>query len=439
MYTRGAGNRASAMQKIRSRRSPSTTAKRRSGAPPAARDGTPALFRTLKAYVGFDGRDSRLLAAFYRHVEPHLDAIVDDFYDRIEADPGAARVITGGPEQIGRLKQTLRQWLVRALRGPHDLEFAILQSRIGRRHVGVALDQSYMVTGMNVFREHLNRILFQAFPRRSPRSIATQRAFVKVMDIVLALMLETYREDLLRKILRAEQNATVRRLAALGEVAASIAHEIRNPLAGINGAIQILGQEIAPEDSRQAVLREIQGEIRRLDERVNDLLLYARPSTPRREPVRPRELLETTVRALAEDPMFRDVHVSIRASGGLPAFSLDPGQIRQVLVNLVLNAVQAMGGAGRIELVARLATGGALELVVEDSGPGVPAHLAEEIFRPFFTTRPHGTGLGLAISRKIAESHGGSLTAGRGKAGGARFVLSLPVPEDAPPFHAPVG
>ena len=427
------------MQKIRSRRSPSAPAKRRPGAPPAAADGTPALFRTLKEYVGFDGRDSRLLAAFYPRVAPHLDAIIDDFYDRIEADPAAARVITGGAAQVGRLKQTLRQWLVRTLRGPHDLEFATIQSRIGHRHVGVALDQSYMVAGMYVFREHLNRILFTAYPRRSPRSVATQRAFVKVLDIVLALMLETYRENLLRKILQAEQNATVRRLAALGEVAASIAHEIRNPLAGISGAIQILGREIPPEDPRQAVMLEIQGEIRRLDERVHDLLLYSRPSTPRREPIRPREFLEATVRLLAEDPIFRNVRVVIHASSALPPCPLDPGQIRQVLVNLVLNAVQAIGGTGRVDLAARPVAGGALELVVEDSGPGVPAHLAEEIFRPFFTTRAHGTGLGLAISRKIAESHGGSLTVGRGKAGGARFALSLPAPGDAPPFHPPVG
>lgn len=427
------------MHTPRSRRSRSRSAERRAAAPAAGDDAAPGLLLALKAYVGFGAGDARLLASFYPRVAPRLDAIVDDFYRRIEADPGAARVITGGREQVERLKRTLRQWLVRVLRGPHEAEFARLQSLIGRRHVSVSLEQSYMVTGMHVFREHLDRILADAFPRRGPRCEATRRAVAKILDIVLALMLETYREDSLRRILRAEQNATVRRLAALGEVAASIAHEVRNPLAGIDGAIQILGREMGPDDPRQALLREIQAEIRRLDERVNDLLLYARPSTPRREPVRPRQLLESAVRVLAGDPMLNGIRVAIRAPRSLPAFPLDPGQIRQVLVNLVLNAAQAMSGAGRVDLEARPAAGGALELAVEDSGPGVAAGIAEAIFRPFFTTRPHGTGLGLAISRKIVETHGGSLTLARGRSGGARFVLTLPPPDDAPPVHAEVG
>ncbi|MBI4168516.1 MAG: hypothetical protein HY510_01110 [Acidobacteria bacterium] len=384
------------------------------------------LFETLRAYVGFRKQDSALLASFYRHVKPQMDTIIDDFYARIRANPQAARAITGGPAQVERLKNTLRDWLVRVLRGPHDAEFAQLQSRIGHRHVAVGLQQSYMVAGISVIREHLDRILLKAGPRTAHRSAEIQRAYLRLLDIALALMLETYREDSLKKILLAEQNATSRRLAALGEVAASIAHEIRNPLAGISGAIQVLGQEGNAHGSRRDILDEILREVNRLDGRVNDLLLYARPSTPNREPVRPRELLRSTVRALAGEPRLEKVRVNIRSPGDLPPFPLDPAQIQQVLVNLVLNAAQAMNGTGAIDLLARGLDGGSLEIAVEDSGPGVPPELVHEIFRPFFTTRRDGTGLGLAISRKIVEAHGGSLDVEARRGGGARFFFVLP-------------
>jgi len=396
------------------------------------------LFERVCAHIGFDAEDSALLAAFHPKVEPHLHAIVDDFYARILADPAARRVLTGGHRQVERLKGTLLAWLERVLKGPHDAEFAVLQSRIGAAHVRVGLEQSHMVTGMHVLREHLNRIFLEACPRRTPRSAATQRAIFRVLDVALALMLETYREAMLRRLLQAEQNATMRRLAALGEVATSIAHEIRNPLAGISGAIQVLQVESRPDDPRQEILREILHEIQRLDERVNDLLLYARPSPLIREPVKAGELLRSTVSVLREDPMFKQIRVATRAPKGIRPFPLDSGQMQQVLVNLVLNALQAMNGSGEIRLFARAAAARALEIAVEDDGPGVPDEIAEEIFKPFFTTRRHGTGLGLAISRKIVESHGGSLSLERSRSGGARFVIHLPFPEDEPAIHTPM-
>jgi signal transduction histidine kinase len=385
------------------------------------------LFRRASAYVGFGPEDSRLLAAFHRDVEPQLDAIVEDFYARIEGSPDALKVFTGGAAQIARLKGVLRAWLVRFLEGPQDDEFALLQARIGRTHVAVGLDQWYMVGGLNVFREHLNRILYATHAGRPEHAAATQRAFVKLLDITLALMLETFREDYLRAVLEAEQNATLKRLAMIGEVAASLAHEIRNPLAGISGAIQVLRDTPLRED-RPDILEAVLEEVRRLDGRVNDLLLYARPTTIRRAPVEVGDLLRSTIQMLASDPQMGTVEVEMGSDGPGPVFPLDADAVRQVLVNLVLNAAQALEGQGRIRIEVRHANGGPLEIAVEDSGPGVPPGLAGEIFRPFFTTRRGGTGLGLAISRKIAESHGGTLEVEAGSGGGARFVLTLPLP-----------
>jgi signal transduction histidine kinase len=112
-------------------------------------------------------------------------------------------------------------------------------------------------------------------------------------------------------------------------------------------------------------------------------------------------------------------------------FPVDPALIQQVAVNLILNAAEAIGGTGVVGLETRIVDGGALEIAVQDSGPGVPAELAEEIFRPFFTTRRGGTGLGLAISRKLVESHGGRLRVEPAPGGGARFILVLPPPAPA--------
>ncbi|MBI3447916.1 MAG: hypothetical protein HY049_03215 [Acidobacteria bacterium] len=386
------------------------------------------LCARVKAYVGLTDEDSALVAKFLTEVRPRIPEIIEDFYARIEEDAEAVRVLVGGRAQVERLKATLAVWLERTLRGPHDEEFAVLQAAIGARHVAVGLDQSFMVTGMNVFREHLGGILLRGKPRAAAKAVAIQVAYARVLDVSLALMLETYRVDWLRKILQTEQNATFKRLASIGEVAAVIAHETRNPLAAISGAIQVFSGDLPRDDPKQAIVAEILGQIRRLDERVNDLLIYARPATPSRSDVDPMDLIRTTARLLADDPLMKHVRVTFGGDRALPPFPMDGAQVQQVLVNLVLNAAQAMGGKGNIRISAKRPPAGGLQIAVEDDGPGVRADLAETIFQPFFSTRRSGTGLGLAISRKIAESHDGTLTLDLTSASGSRFVIWLPAP-----------
>lgn len=392
------------------------------------------LFERIKVYVGWTESDSRFLASLYPRVEPHLDEIVEDFYGRILRDPGTRRALTEGEEQIQRLKGSLREWLIRLLKGPHDEEFALLQGRVGRVHVKVGLDQIYMVTGAQVFRQHICRVICEDDPREQRDCLSVLEAVDKALTIVLSLMLEAYRDDFLRKVLESEKSATTRRLAALGEVAASLAHEIKNPLAGISGAIQVLSQDLDSGDSRNEVLREILREIGRLDERVNDLLMYSKPASPSRDATRPADILETTRRILMGDPASDGVRLHFQASPDLEEFPVDRGQIQQVLVNLVLNAIQALKGEGEIWIEAASPGSGILRLSVEDNGPGVRPQDLEKIFRPFYTTRKQGTGLGLSISRRLIEAHGGTLEAGPGSRGGARFVIHLPSPstEDSP-------
>ncbi|HET9482200.1 MAG TPA: ATP-binding protein, partial [Candidatus Polarisedimenticolia bacterium] len=166
-------------------------------------------------------------------------------------------------------------------------------------------------------------------------------------------------------------------------------------------------------------------QIRRLDERVRDLLVYSRKVSLNVESVEPSVLIQSTLALLSEEPLLREVETHVAVAPRIGTHPMDRGQMQEVLVNLIRNAATAMEGTGALYIQAERREGGVLALIVEDTGPGVPPEKLEEIFTPFVTTRPEGTGLGLAIARRTLEAHGGSLVCQRG-ARGARFVASLP-------------
>ena len=383
------------------------------------------LFDEMKRYVGFSDEDARLLALFHPIASPHLTAVADQFYDRI-INHSAARDVFSGMDQVNRLKATLVVWAGRLFTGPHDEEYFRLRARIGRVHVEIGLRQMYMFTAMNVMRDSFQQIANRELAHDPELKERIMRSIHRILDLDLAIMLETYREDYIAKIHRSEQQAAIKRLAAIGEVAASVAHEVRNPLAGISGAVEILRDDLPPDSPRREVIREVLSAIRRLDERVRDLLIYSRTVTLAIEPVNPAELIRATLSLLSEEPMIRDVRLHVDASEDLGGHPMDRGQLQEVLVNLIRNAADAMQGHGDIFIEAHRNLGGEMRLIVEDTGPGVPEDRIEEIFRPFVTTRPQGTGLGLAISRRTLDAHGGSLICERGSRGGARFIATLP-------------
>jgi hypothetical protein len=234
--------------------------------------------------------------------------------------------------------------------------------------------------------------------------------------------------------------ARAERLASLGELAASVAHEIKNPLAGIAGAVRILAEDMPASDSRKEIMGEILAQIRRLDGTVCDLLTFARPGGPKVGPCALHQILDRVLLVLAEDPSASNVRVVREYQSDLPPVLADGKLLEQVFFNLLLNAVQAIGGQGTITLrtargeadVAR--TDGAplgphLEVRVIDTGPGIPTHLLREIFTPFFTTKPRGIGLGLAITRRIVEEHGGRISGENLPGQGAMFRICLPLEE----------
>jgi PAS domain S-box-containing protein len=213
-------------------------------------------------------------------------------------------------------------------------------------------------------------------------------------------------------------------LAQLGKMAAIVAHEVRNPLAGIRGALQVIGKRLGPQTQEFAVVQEVISRVDGLSEIVQDLLQFARPRQPMLAPVPVREFLEAAVSVVRRDPAL--AHVSIDVSADDSIVKGDAGQLQQALLNLLINGAQAMQGQGRLTVTATQETG-TCTIRITDEGPGIPADVREHLFEPFFTTKHRGTGLGLATARKILDSNGGSLTLECPPGGGTTAVISVPL------------
>lgn len=218
------------------------------------------------------------------------------------------------------------------------------------------------------------------------------------------------------------------RLRAIGQLSAGVAHEIRNPLAGIATTAEVLSGKLEPGDDRLRYIRVILDEVTRLDGIVRNLLAFARPPRPTIAPCSVDELLERIRSLVGDQAQARGVVLQAVSAEPAIACLADASQITQVLLNLALNAVQACGAGDRVAVSARPESAGAREWIIidiEDTGPGVPREIRATLFDPFVTTRAQGTGLGLAISRQIVEDHHGSLTCAFLERG-TRFTVKIP-------------
>jgi signal transduction histidine kinase len=207
-------------------------------------------------------------------------------------------------------------------------------------------------------------------------------------------------------------------------LAAVIAHEVKNPLAGIRGAIQVIGRRFDHDTTAAPVLKEVINRIDSLDQMMKDMLLFARPPKPRLAPTDVVPLVEVTASLLTQDPALKDIDVDI--AGAAPAIRADAELLKIVFQNLLINGAHAMNGRGRLT-VQVTAADAACSIAFIDAGPGIPADVLEKVFTPFFTTKSRGTGLGLPTVKRLVEAHRGHIAIDCPPTGGTRVLVRLPL------------
>jgi len=222
------------------------------------------------------------------------------------------------------------------------------------------------------------------------------------------------------------QMSRAEHLATLGELAAGLAHEIRNPLAGIAGVVEIIGRDLPEGSPGREVWTEIHGEIQRIQKTLNQLLNYSRPRAPEFAVAPLRVAAERAVRLVRQQATSRPIEIKLVNTSELAPCEHDAAQIEQMLVNLLFNAIQAIEGTGSVELRLEPRDGMAA-ITVSDTGRGIPPEQLDKIFRPFFTTKGQGTGLGLSLARRIVEAHGGQIEVSSVVQKGTRFTILLPL------------
>lgn len=377
-----------------------------------------SLIEDIQAYIGFDADDAEALAAFLPVARPHFPRIAAHFYDLILEHPSAHAAITGGTAQVERLKKTLVGWMESGLAGPHDEAYFEKRSRIGRVHVEIGLPQRFMFTAMNVIRLDF-RDLVRTHLADAETAQRTSDALDKLFDMELAIMLGAYQADSEERLRQRE------RLAVVGQIAASIGHELRNPLGVIRSSSFLLGRYVDDEKAKRHVAK-IDHQVERCSRIIEGLLELTRERPVTRSHVEIGPLVEEVTADLRESGVLSaDVDVTFSAvDDGARAVDADPAMLRQVVSNLVENAVAA-GAAQHVAVTARRTDEGT-EISVLDDGRGFPAEVLPRAFEPLVSSRPHGTGLGLALVHAIARRHGGRAEAANRPEGGARVTVVLP-------------
>jgi len=348
-------------------------------------------------------------------MRPHFDAAIVEMSQRISAAvrdlPHVEAVFAGAGENH---TDGLPNWLGELLGGRYDESYRSRRARQVRRLVRLGVTQSSVFAAMSQIREEVHRAL-TASDWRNGNGSSGHTALDRLCDIELSIMLDTYREAYVRKVRDTE------RLATIGQVAASIGHDLRNPLAVMQTSLQLLERRIESTPRARRHVKRIGNQISLCTVIISDLLELARDRPPE---LRPTALTDLLSEAAGSVPRTEQVNLVLQLSP-LPDIAVDPGQVRQLMVNLVLNAVQAVGPQG--EVVVRVqADDAVVRIEVQDNGPGMPKEVAGRLFEPMFTTRAGGTGLGLVVCRRVVENHAGKVTARNVEGGGALFVVEFP-------------
>jgi signal transduction histidine kinase len=386
------------------------------------------IFEELKQYIGFSTAHAAALAELHERLAPHFPEIIKQFYGVLDRLPKARQGLIASAAELDRLREATLNWLNELFSGGYDARYYEERCDIGRAHLRAGLPQHYMVAAMNVLRLTLvDRILALQLADGPARIAALHR----LLDIEMAIINDAYHEEAVRKIQEREHAQYQQRLsesehlASVGQLAATLAHEIKNPLAGISGAIQVLGSGLDEKHPHKEIIGEVLKQIDRLDAAVKDLLVYARPKPPDTKKQSLDAIIERALILLREEPAFRSVRVHCKGLDGDHQVVVDEAQIQQVICNLLLNAAHSCEINGEITCRVRQLPA-KIRIIVEDNGKGMPPEVLARVFEPFFTTKARGTGLGLPICKRIVEAHGGTIDIQSVPDKGTRVTVEIP-------------
>lgn len=378
-------------------------------------------YQELQRYVGWNPADASLVESLKPLVEPHFPGLVDDFYAEMQQHPEALKVITGGPEQIERLKQTLLGWLRELFSGRYDEDYVARRWSIGHRHVEIGLDQLYVNVALSRLRQGLSKAVEQDWQGTAQERFSAQVKLNTLIDLDLALIEDAYQTEF-----NLRQQAT-ERLALIGRVAGGVAHELRNPLNVIKTSVfYLMTAQNPPEEKVKKHLNRIEQHVGRADGVISALTNFARLPLPNLKPVSVDSLLQETLR---EFDRPASVEASIEFADQLRPVLADVAQLQIVLSNLIRNACEAMHGQGRLTFSAQNGTFGEgeehVEIAISDTGDGIAPENVQRIMEPFFTTKARGIGLGLAMAKAIVDKNEGFLTVESQPGQGTTFTIRL--------------
>lgn len=357
-------------------------------------------YQDLQSYVGWTEEDATRIRAVAPLVGPHISELIDDFYAEIRRHPSANRVITGGAEQVERLKGTLRAWLGQLLEGSYDSEYVFARWQVGLRHVEIGLDQVYTNVALSRIRNGLLEVIFNAWTGSQLELSATLKSLNRLLDLDLAIIEDAYQHEFMQRQKRIE------RLVVLGQMASGIAHELRNPLNVVRTSVFFLkNAKNASAQKKEEHLDRIQRQVIIANDVITALSDFAKLPLPTSEPVPVRELLAELVSGME---LPKSISTTIVCDDQMPAIVGDRRQLAIVFGNLIRNAVDAMPEGGHLCLRSA-PDGPSLCVEIQDTGVGIAANDLQRIFEPFFSTKARGIGLGLAITKAIVENHRGEL------------------------------
>jgi signal transduction histidine kinase len=373
-------------------------------------------YQELQEYVGWTEADANRIQSVASLLDPHLPALIDDFYAEIQRHPEARKVITGGLQQITRLKGTLLRWIRELLSGPYDQDYVVRRWMVGRRHVEIGLDQVFTNVALSRLRRGLLRGLEHSWRGEPDALLAIRESLNTLIDLDLAEIEDAYQNAYAERQQRSE------RLATIGQVAGGVAHELRNPLNVVKTSVYYLLNARNPTPAKTAEhLERIERHILLADNVITALSSFAKLPMPN---LRPFSIAQCAREALENDPVPERIHVVLDCPDSLPLVLADMDQIRIVLSNLIRNSRDAMAKGGQLSLVGRQ-VGDSVELAVTDTGVGISAENLGRIMEPLYSTKARGLGLGLAIARAILDKNKGGLDVVSEPGRGSTFTVRL--------------